>query len=68
MSALEVYNAEVRAMPADEQLRLAGLILRGVDLHAPGVDFSWEWSDEDIEEFTQGSWQLALAAEADDRD
>ena len=48
-TAQDLYSGEVGRLPASEQLRLATMILEGLTASAASaLDFSDEWSDEDI--------------------
>jgi hypothetical protein len=48
-TAQEVYSEEVQRLSASEQLRLATMILEGLTASAASaLDFSDQWSDEDI--------------------
>jgi len=48
MTAQDVYLGSVTVLPASEQLRLAALILAGLNDAAAALDYSDHWSDEDV--------------------
>ena len=56
-TAIEVYTSSVRTLPPSERLRLATLILNDLPPEAV-VDYSTDWSDEDLAEFSQSGWEL----------
>jgi hypothetical protein len=52
-TAQQVYSNEVSILPPSEQLRLATLILAGLsETSAAAMDFSDEWSDEDLRDLS----------------
>jgi hypothetical protein len=53
--AEEVYNQVVKPLPAPERLKLATLILNDFPPQAV-VDYSEEWTEEDIHDFAAASW------------
>jgi hypothetical protein len=55
MTIQELYDQSIRPLPAAERLRLATLILNDIPPQAV-VDYSDEWSAEDLQDFTQASW------------
>jgi hypothetical protein len=57
MNVYELYEQTIKALPAAERLRLAVLILNDIPPQSV-VDVSESWTEEDLQEFTQGSWQL----------
>lgn len=54
MNTQEMYENTIKPMPAAERLRLATLILNDISPHAV-VDYSEEWSDEDLRDFTKAN-------------
>ena len=51
--AQELYTSAVRDMPAEEQLRLAAIILNGLtQTREMTPDFEDEWTEEDLREAT----------------
>ena len=65
MGVEQLYEQSIRPLPAAERLRLARLILDGIPPESV-VDYSDEWSDEDLRDFTAATWARAEALEADD--
>lgn len=61
MTAQDVYTSNVLTLPASEQLRLASLILEGLSESAATLDYSENWSDEDIHDLVAFSAQQASA-------
>lgn len=57
MTAQDVYESTVSQLPASERLRLATLILEGLEQIAPALDFSDVWSEEDLRDLTSFSEQ-----------
>ena len=57
----ETYNDLVGRLTLRERIKLAAMILNDIADQAE-VDYSEEWSDEDIEDFTKASWSHALNA------
>ncbi len=66
MSVEELYLRDIRSLPATERIKLAALILNDL-AREPGVDYSDDWSDEDLHDFAQSTWQHidAVLAESD---
>jgi hypothetical protein len=61
-TAQQVYSNEVSILPPSEQLRLATLILAGLsETSAAAMDFSDEWSDEDLRDL--GAFAIQKSAE-----
>ena len=54
MTIQEMYDQSIRPLPAPDRLRLATLILNEIPPLAV-VDYSDEWSDEDLRDFTNAS-------------
>jgi protoheme ferro-lyase len=52
MTIQEMYDQSIRPLPAPDRLRLATLILNEIPPQAV-VDYSDEWSDEDLQDFTK---------------
>jgi hypothetical protein len=55
MSIQELYDRSIRPLPAAERLRLATIILNDIPPQAV-VDYSDEWSAEDLQDFTRAGW------------
>src|SRR5205085_2813040 len=58
-TAEAVYDQIIKPLPASERLRLATMILNGIPPQSV-VDYSEEWSEEDMREFTAASWNYVL--------
>ena len=56
MNVHELYEQTIKSLPAAERLRLAVLILNGIPPQSV-VDDSESWTEEDLQDFTQGSWK-----------
>lgn len=64
MSVTEIYEREVKPLPAADRIRLATLILN--DIAPQGVaDYSTEWSEQDITEFTSQNWNRQADGDRD---
>jgi hypothetical protein len=61
-SVEELYAKVVKALPPSERLKLATMILNDIPPQAV-VDYSEEWSEEDIRDFSAASWNYALKQE-----
>ena len=48
MTVEQLYEQEIRPLPAGEPMRLATMILNGIPPRSV-VDFSTEWSDDDLQ-------------------
>jgi hypothetical protein len=57
----EIYSQLGKPLPPSEQLRLATMILNGIPPRAV-VDYSDEWSEEDIADLTAHSLRYAAAS------
>jgi hypothetical protein len=56
MNVQEFYEQSIKILSTAERLRLAALILN--DIAPPSdVDESDSWTEEDLQHFTQMSWQ-----------
>jgi hypothetical protein len=58
-TAEEVYNHVIKPLPPSERLKLATLILNNLPPQAV-VDYSEEWTDEDVHDFTAYSWNYIM--------
>jgi hypothetical protein len=58
-TAEEVYAQAVKPLPPSERLKLATMILNDIPPQSV-VDYSEEWSEEDMRDFTAASWRYAL--------
>ncbi|MDH3600826.1 MAG: hypothetical protein OEU26_14455 [Candidatus Tectomicrobia bacterium] len=56
MSVYDLYEQAIKSLPAADRLRLAVLILNDIPPQSV-VDVSESWTEEDLQEFTQASWQ-----------
>ena len=56
MNVQEIYEQTIKSLPAAERLRLAVLILNDIPPQSV-VDASESWTEADLQEFTQTSWQ-----------
>ena len=56
MNVHELYEQTIKSLPAAERLRLAVLILNDIPPQSV-VDASEHWTEADLQEFTQASWQ-----------
>jgi len=56
MNVHELYEQTIKFLPAAERLRLAVLILNDIPPQSV-VDESETWTEADLQEFTQASWQ-----------
>ncbi len=56
MTIKELYEQSIKPLPATDRYQLATMILGDIPAHSV-VDYSDEWSDEDLKEFTRHSWQ-----------
>jgi hypothetical protein len=65
MSVEELYEKVVRELPKAEQLRLASYIVWKCSKSGP-VNYSDEWSDEDLRDFTAYSMALFDLREAEE--
>jgi protoheme ferro-lyase len=56
MNVQELYEQTIKTLPTAQRLRLAALILNDL---APSseVDDSDSWTEDDLQDFTQMSWQ-----------
>jgi hypothetical protein len=63
-AVLELYETRLKPLPVVERLQLAEMLVRDLIRSAPRwmVDYSEEWSDDDLADFTRAS--LAYAAES----
>ena len=58
-TAEEVYVQVVKPLPPSERLKLATMILNDIPPQSV-VDYSEEWSEEDMRDFSAASWRYAL--------
>jgi hypothetical protein len=56
MTIQEIYDRTIKPLPASERLRLAALILNDIPPQAL-VDYSEEWSEADLADFSRATWQ-----------
>ena len=56
MNVQELYEQTIKSLSTTQRLQLAALILN--DIASPSVvDDSDSWTDDDLQDFTQMSWQ-----------
>lgn len=67
MTAQEVYDRSIKPLPAAERLRLAALILNDIPPQAV-VDYSDEWSEEDMRDLTLHSLRRAAVSLEEEED
>jgi hypothetical protein len=58
MGIEQIYELAIKPLPVEERLRLARLILDGISAEGI-VDFSEEWSGDDLRELTMAAWSRA---------
>jgi hypothetical protein len=58
-TAQEVYDQVVKSLAPSERFKLATLILNDISPSAV-VDYSDEWSEEDIRDLTIATWKYAV--------
>ena len=58
-TAEEVYNQVVKPLPPPERLKLATIILNDISPQV-SVDYSEEWSEEDLRDFSAASWAYII--------
>ncbi|MGH8064158.1 MAG: hypothetical protein ACRERE_02740 [Candidatus Entotheonellia bacterium] len=56
MTVNQIYEQTIKLLSMADRLRLAALILNDIPPHAV-VDYSDEWSEEDLRDFRQASWE-----------
>jgi hypothetical protein len=56
MNVQELYDQTIKSLPAADRLCLAMLILNDIPPQSV-VDDSTSWTEEDLQAFTQASWQ-----------
>jgi hypothetical protein len=73
-TAQEVYNEVIRALPPNEQLRLATLILNELvqqdspEIDSPEIDKSDAWTEQDQMDISHFSLQYAASLFSDESD
>ena len=55
LDADQLYEQTVKSLPAAERLKLATRILSDIPPHSV-VDYSEEWTKEDLRDFSRSSW------------
>ncbi|HEY2587002.1 MAG TPA: hypothetical protein VGI81_14750 [Tepidisphaeraceae bacterium] len=58
MSVVELYNQSIKPLSTVERLQLAKLILGDIPDRAV-VDYSEEWTEEDLQDANRASWERA---------
>jgi hypothetical protein len=66
-TAEEIYSQVVKPLPPSEQLRLATMILNGIPPRSV-VDYSDEWSEQDIADLTAHSLRYAAASFGEEKE
>jgi protoheme ferro-lyase len=67
-TAEAIYGQVVKPLPLSERLKLATLILNDIPPRAV-VDYSEEWTEEDMRDFTAASWAyITKKLEEEERD
>ena len=56
MTVNQIYEQTMKPLSMADRLRLPALILNDIPPHAV-VDYSDEWSEEDLRDFRQASWE-----------
>ena len=64
-TADEIYIQIVKPLPPSERLKLATMILNDIPPQAV-VDYSDEWTEEDLRDLTAATWKNAPPYEDDD--
>jgi hypothetical protein len=65
----EIYDSSIRPLPPKERLNLAALILSDLTHpDAPEIDFSYDWSEEDMRDLTKYSLSVAAQRHPEDDD
>ena len=67
MIAEEIYSQVVKPLPPSERLKLATMILNDIPPHAV-VDYSEEWTEEDMRDVTLYSFRRAAQSFGEERD
>ena len=55
MTVETLYTESIKSLPAAERLRLATIILSDIPPRSV-IDYSEEWTDEDLADFTRHGW------------
>ena len=58
MTVNEIYQQTIKSLPAADRMQLAKMIMNDIPAES-FVDYDDSWSDEDLRDFTQASWQRA---------
>jgi hypothetical protein len=66
-TAEDVYVQVVRPLPASERLKLATMILNDIPPQSV-VDYSEEWSEEDMQDLTAHTLRYAAQSFAEEED
>ena len=56
MTVHQIYEQAIKPLSVADRLRLTALTLNDIPPHAV-VDYSDEWSEEDLHDFQQASWE-----------
>lgn len=57
MTIEQLYEESIRGLPVGERIRLASLIM-WESAGAGRLDFSEEWTEDDLREFSAAGWEL----------
>ncbi len=63
-TVLELYKTRLKPLPVVERLQLAQLLMSDLVKSAPRwtIDASYEWSDDDLADFTRASFAYAAVS------
>lgn len=65
MSVVEIYQGTIKSLPASERLQLATMILNDIPAECM-VDYSEEWTEDDLDDFRRASWNHVEARLAEE--
>ncbi len=66
MTISELYQQSVKPLSAADRLRLAALILNDIPPQSV-VDYSEEWTEEDLADFSRAGWARVDEADQETR-
>lgn len=69
-TVLELYETRLKPLPVIERLQLTQLLVSDLLKSAPRwtIDVSYEWSDEDLRDFTRATLTYAAQSLGEERD
>ncbi|HET6387379.1 MAG TPA: hypothetical protein VFJ58_28650 [Armatimonadota bacterium] len=67
MAVTEIYEQTIKPLPPEDRFRLATLILNDIPPQSV-VEYSEEWSEEDLQEFARSSWGNSARSLGDEED